>query len=188
MVSGAITTVGTAVGMAVVSESVGVTPNRTGGPSENGVAVSLGVGVGVKVDVGVGVEVAVGQGVSVGAGVSVGLGVEVEGGAMDGNSAAIAAAAVAVAAIAREERVGMAMVGASVGSMNIDAGPPLASTAPTNNTRVTMMRTSAMPCLPCFTFVSNFDPHCPRYTVQIAKFSVVSCHTHILILSCISCK
>jgi hypothetical protein len=132
MILGAISTVGTGVGTAVVSEKVGVTAINAGASSERtsseglgvaegrrvgvavgasvGVAVGIGVGkgkVGVEVGVGARVLVGLGTGVSVGWGVGIGAGTGVD---VTGGS------------------VGSDTVGASVGSTNARPGSPTIST------------------------------------------------------------
>jgi len=110
MVPGAISTTGTGVGTAVVSERVGVTPINTGVASEKEVGVSVGAGVSVGVAVGLGVKVAVGSGVGTGVKMGdsgVGTGVGVTGGG-----------------------VGSGMVGASVGSTKMETGSSVISNTP----------------------------------------------------------
>ena len=132
---------GTAVGTAVVSESVGVTPSNTGSLSENGVAVGFGVGVsvGVGVTVGIlvgvlvrppGVKVAVGSrdGMEVGGGrVAAGTGVKVAG---TGVAAGTGAAA--------------STVGANVGSTNAEEGPHAIRNTDSNRPRAKTIRKGAI--------------------------------------------
>jgi hypothetical protein len=86
----------------------------------------MGVLVGEGVSVSTGVEVGLGVNVSVGFGEGVGIGVKVSvGGIGDGGTGVTVQ--VGSAEIGAGDAVGIEMVGASVGSVKIDVGFPLAS-------------------------------------------------------------
>jgi hypothetical protein len=110
-VPGINSTVGTAEGMAVVSDSVGVTSTNPGVLSEKGVGVS--VKVGVWVGVGGSVGVAVGSAVSLA--ITTGAGVEVAVGSGDGTGVGVGGSNVGVG-VGVAGGVESATVGASVGS------------------------------------------------------------------------
>jgi hypothetical protein len=139
MVSGASSTCGTAVGIAVAPVSVAVALISPGVPRTKDVGVSEGVGVSVAVAVGLGVNVAVGFGDGNGIGVEVDVGV---GGTAVGGSAvnvAVGGTEVGTGDEAETERVG-----ASVGNVKTDMGFPLAAMIPSSPPIATTISTGAI--------------------------------------------
>jgi hypothetical protein len=133
MVSGAISTCGTAVGIAVAPVRVAVALINPGVPRMKGVGVGGGVDVLVGVAVGLGVNVAVGFG----DGDGIGVGVDVDVGGMgDGGSGVNVAVGGA--------EVGTNRVGASVGNVKMDMGFPLVARMPSSPPIATSINVGAI--------------------------------------------
>jgi hypothetical protein len=133
MVLGAISTCGTAVGIAVAPVRVAVALISPGVPRMKDVGVSEGTGVLVGVAVGLGVNVAVGFGDGDGTGVGVDVDV---GGMGDGGSGVNVAVGGA--------EVGTKRVGASVGNVKTDMGFPLVAMIPSNPPMATSINVGAI--------------------------------------------
>lgn len=127
MVPGAISTGGTAVGIAIALVSVAVTLINPGVPRAKGVGVGEEVGKSVEVAVGLGVNVAVGFSDGDGTGVAVDVSV---GGTGDGGSGVNVA--VGGAELGTGDEVGTERVGASVGNVKTDMGFPLVAMMPSS--------------------------------------------------------
>ena len=125
MVSGAISTRGTAVGIAVAPVSVAVALISPGVPRTKDVGVGEGVSVSVAVAVGLGVNVAVGFGD--GDGTGVGVEVNVGGTAVGGSTGNVI---VGGAEVGTGDETETEIVGASVGNVKTDMGFPLAAMTP----------------------------------------------------------
>jgi hypothetical protein len=134
IVSGAISALGTGVGIAVPPVSAAVALINTGVLRVKGCGEGVGVPVGVAVGLGVNVGVAVGVGDGGGTGVAVGVQV-------GGTGVCVA---VGGTEVGTGDDVGTKSVGASVGSVNTDTGFPLVAMMPSNPPMATSINAGAI--------------------------------------------